>query len=119
MNDAATPPLAVQGLSGGYGDTRILRGLSLQVQAGQVLAVLGRNGVGKTTLMRMLTGLARQFDGELRFKGVDLRALRTHARQRLGISRKYLIPLLEWADGKGLTVRVGDVRRLRITGKSP
>jgi len=40
-------------------------------------------------------------------------------RQRLGISRKYLIPLLEWADGKGLTVRVGDVRRLRITGKSP
>lgn len=40
-------------------------------------------------------------------------------RQRLGISRKYLIPLLEWADGKGLTVRVGDTRRLRTTGKSP
>ena len=40
-------------------------------------------------------------------------------RQRLGISRKYLIPLLEWADGKGLTVRVGDVRRLRTSGKSP
>ena len=36
-------------------------------------------------------------------------------RQRLGISRKYLIPLLEWADGKGITVRVGDTRRLKRT----
>jgi hypothetical protein len=34
-------------------------------------------------------------------------------RDRLGISRKYLIPLLEWADGRGITVRVGDVRHLR------
>jgi selenocysteine-specific elongation factor len=40
-------------------------------------------------------------------------------RERLGISRKYLIPLLEWADGKGLTVRVGDVRRLRVPTQSP
>jgi selenocysteine-specific elongation factor len=36
-------------------------------------------------------------------------------RQRLGISRKYLIPLLEWADGKGITVRIGDTRRLKRT----
>ena len=36
-------------------------------------------------------------------------------RQRLGISRKYLIPLLEWADAKGITVRVGDTRRLKRT----
>jgi selenocysteine-specific elongation factor len=40
-------------------------------------------------------------------------------RDRLGISRKFLIPLLEWADGKGLTVRVGDVRRLRAPARSP
>ena len=40
-------------------------------------------------------------------------------RERLGISRKFLIPLLEWADGKGLTVRVGDVRRLRVPARSP
>ncbi len=86
MSETAAPLLAVQALSGGYGDTRIVRGLSLQVHAGQVLAVLGRNGVGKTTLMRLLIGLARRFDGELRFKGQDIRALRTHARQRLGIS---------------------------------
>lgn len=86
MSGTIVPLLAAQGLSGGYGDTRILRGLSLQVHAGQVLAVLGRNGVGKSTLMRLLTGLARQFDGELRFKGQDIRALPTHARQRLGIS---------------------------------
>jgi ABC-type branched-subunit amino acid transport system ATPase component len=86
MSAPATPLLAVQALSGGYGDTRIVRGLSLQVQAGQVLAVLGRNGVGKTTLMRLLTGLAHRFDGELRFMGRDIRPLRTHARQRLGIS---------------------------------
>jgi selenocysteine-specific elongation factor len=40
-------------------------------------------------------------------------------RERLGISRKFLIPLLEWADGKGLTVRIGDVRRLRAPARSP
>jgi selenocysteine-specific elongation factor len=40
-------------------------------------------------------------------------------RERLGISRKFLIPLLEWADGKGLTVRIGDVRRLRVPARSP
>jgi selenocysteine-specific elongation factor len=40
-------------------------------------------------------------------------------RDRLGISRKFLIPLLEWADGKGVTVRVGDVRRLRVPARSP
>jgi selenocysteine-specific elongation factor len=51
--------------------------------------------------------------------GRDADIVPSAVRERLGISRKYLIPLLEWADGKGLTVRVGDVRRLRTTRKSP
>jgi hypothetical protein len=51
--------------------------------------------------------------------GRDADIVPSAVRERLGISRKYLIPLLEWADGKGLTVRVGDVRRLRVTRKSP
>ncbi len=84
---AAGPALLqVSGLSGGYGDTLVLRALSLQIGAGQVLGVLGRNGVGKTTLMRLLTGLARRFDGDIRLGGRAIGALRTHARQRLGIS---------------------------------
>jgi selenocysteine-specific elongation factor len=51
--------------------------------------------------------------------GRDTDIVPAAVRERLGISRKYLIPLLEWADGKGLTVRVGDVRRLRVPAPSP
>lgn len=82
----ASTLLQVSNLSGGYGDTMVLRSLSLQIGAGQVLGVLGRNGVGKTTLMRLLTGLARRFDGDIHFGGRAIGTLRTHARQRLGIS---------------------------------
>ena len=55
-------------------------------RAGEVLGVLGRNGVGKTTLMRLLTGYLAPFAGQVRWRGDDIAALAPHRRQRAGIS---------------------------------
>jgi branched-chain amino acid transport system ATP-binding protein len=61
--------LEVSGLTAGYGDAVVLEGISLVIEEGQGLAILGRNGVGKTTLMLALMGHARRFEGDLRFAG--------------------------------------------------
>jgi selenocysteine-specific elongation factor len=55
-----------------------------------------------------------QFTGVLKDLGEKGSIIPAQVRDRLGISRKYLIPLLEWADGRGITVRVGDARKLRV-----
>jgi len=61
--------LEVSGLTAGYGDAVVLEGISLAIEEGQGLAILGRNGVGKTTLMLALMGHARRFEGDLQFAG--------------------------------------------------
>lgn len=74
------------GLCGGYGDTQVLRGVSGEVCAGEVLGVIGRNGVGKTTLMRLLTGALRPMSGQVLWRGSDLTGWPGHRRQRAGIA---------------------------------
>jgi urea ABC transporter ATP-binding protein UrtE len=64
--------LSIDGARGGYGKTQILDGATLQVADGEVVALLGRNGVGKTTLMRYAMGLVDSFAGEVRLDGVRL-----------------------------------------------
>jgi branched-chain amino acid transport system ATP-binding protein len=61
--------LEIRNLRAGYGGTEILRGIDLDVQAGEVVAVLGANGVGKTTLNKVLSGIVRARSGEIRFAG--------------------------------------------------
>ena len=68
-----------------YGGSHILRGVSLQVQRGQVLALLGRNGVGKTTLLKALMGLVPIRGGAIRLDGARIDRLRPEQRARLGI----------------------------------
>jgi branched-chain amino acid transport system ATP-binding protein len=68
------PILEVSGLRAGYGETEVLRGLDLRVGAGEVVAVLGANGVGKTTLNKVLSGLLPARAGSVRFAGVDITA---------------------------------------------
>jgi branched-chain amino acid transport system ATP-binding protein len=72
--------LEVRGLHSYYGDAHILHGVSLDVGAGEVVALLGRNGMGKTTLIRSIMGLAppQVREGTIRFEGHDLRPLRPH-----------------------------------------
>jgi branched-chain amino acid transport system ATP-binding protein len=69
-----------------YGDSHVLQGVSLRAERGQVTAVLGRNGVGKTTLCRSLTGLTPPRRGRARFNGVDTTRLAPHRIREAGIS---------------------------------
>ena len=64
------PLLQVEQLSAGYGDAVVLHGVSLSLAEGQTLALLGRNGVGKTTFIDTLAGATRQHGGAMRLNGV-------------------------------------------------
>ena len=77
--------LAVEGVTAGYGDAVVLDDVGLTLGEGDSLAVLGRNGVGKTTLLVTLMGLTRLSRGTLRWRGQDLAALPTHRRCHAGI----------------------------------
>ncbi len=77
--------LAVEGLTAGWGEAVVLEDVSLALEPGDSLAVLGRNGVGKTTLLCSLMGLTRRRRGALRLCGKDLTRLPTHVRARAGL----------------------------------
>ncbi len=68
-----------------YGGSHILRDVSLQVPGGQVTVLLGRNGVGKTTLLKCLMGLVPIRSGEIRFEGVPIHQATPYERARAGI----------------------------------
>ncbi len=82
MNDAA---LAIDGVRAGYGDTVVLEGVSVAVAAGGTLAILGRNGVGKTTLLATIMGHTTLHGGSMHFRGQPIGALAPYRRSRLGI----------------------------------
>ncbi|KAF1066196.1 ABC transporter ATP-binding protein [Variovorax sp.] len=84
MNTTETV-LEIRGLQAGYGATPILQGVDLTVGKGEIVALIGRNGVGKTTTMRCLMGLLRTRGGGVRFLGRDIETLTSDARARLGI----------------------------------
>jgi len=77
--------LAVTGLDAGYGASRVLTGVSLRVGPGEVVCVMGRNGVGKTTLLRAIVGLLRPSSGTVVLDGRDITSLTPWARARLGL----------------------------------
>lgn len=77
--------LEVAHLSAGYGPTQIVSDLSFSIDAGHRLAILGRNGVGKTTLLATLMGLTTRHHGQIRVDGRDLADRRASARARSGI----------------------------------
>jgi len=72
-----------------YGDSHVLQGVSLNIEKGDVVALLGRNGAGKTTLVHTIIGFNPPRSGKIVFDGVDITCLKTHLIARLGIG---LIP---------------------------
>jgi len=80
-----TDLLAVSDMSAGYGPARVLHQISLTLPAGQSLALLGRNGMGKTTLLRSLLGLTNLTSGQIRLADIDITRLPTHRRADAGI----------------------------------
>jgi branched-chain amino acid transport system ATP-binding protein len=85
MPDPAAPLLTVRGLVAGYGGTAILRGVDLAVGKGEVVAVLGANGVGKTTLNKALSGVVSTGGGEIEFAGRRIDGLPPAAIVALGL----------------------------------
>jgi branched-chain amino acid transport system ATP-binding protein len=77
--------LEIADLRSGYATGDVLQGVSLGLDAGEIVGVIGRNGVGKTTLMRTVIGLLRVRGGSIRLRGNDVSALPAEDRARLGI----------------------------------
>jgi branched-chain amino acid transport system ATP-binding protein len=77
--------LRVENLSAGYGEARVIQGLDFALQDGRSLALLGRNGVGKTTLIDTVVGVTTPFSGRIWLRGQDITPLSPHARAHLGI----------------------------------
>ena len=67
-----TALLEVTGLQAAYGDSQVLFGVDLKIEAGQVATLLGRNGMGKSTLLRCLIGWLAPSGGQIRFAGHDI-----------------------------------------------
>jgi branched-chain amino acid transport system ATP-binding protein len=82
---ATEPILRMAGLHASYDATPILRGINLQIGGGEIVAVIGRNGVGKTTMMRCMIGLLPAASGTIEYAGRDITALSADRRARLGI----------------------------------
>jgi ABC-type branched-subunit amino acid transport system ATPase component len=80
------PALAFDGIVCGYGDTMVVRGVSGRLDAGRVLGIVGRNGVGKSTLMKALAGFLPLTGGTVRWGERDLAAVPPHARLAAGIA---------------------------------
>jgi branched-chain amino acid transport system ATP-binding protein len=69
-----------------YGKSHVLHGVSIEIRAGEVVGLLGRNGVGKTTTLKAIMGLVRRTGGQIIFDGQDLAAVPTHQLAALGIA---------------------------------
>ncbi len=82
----ATDRLIVQGLRAGYGQSEVLHGLDFKVGAAEIVVVVGRNGMGKSTLMRTLIGMIPTKSGTITLDGHDITALKSHQRVARGLA---------------------------------
>jgi len=80
-----TALLSLERVASAYGQSRVLWDIDLEVPQGGAVALIGRNGVGKTTLLRTIIGLQKLSSGRIRFKGEDVTQLGAHERARAGI----------------------------------
>ena len=78
--------LELDAVAAGYGDSVVVDGVSLRVDEGECLALLGRNGVGKTTLLATVMGLTRMHGGAIRWRDGDITRMPAHERARAGIA---------------------------------
>ena len=78
--------LEVNDVTAGYGKITVLRNITLNIRDGQIVGLLGRNGMGKTTLIRCLAGLIVPSSGTIHFDGADITQLPPHERARRGIT---------------------------------
>ena len=98
--------LDVQGLRSGYGAVEVLRGVDLQVRPGEIVALLGSNGAGKSTFNQTASGLVRARAGQVRFDGADI----THAHYRDIVLRG----LIHVPEGRGIFPNLSVLENLEL-----
>jgi branched-chain amino acid transport system ATP-binding protein len=90
--------LQLENLTAGYGESVVLEGVSLSMAEGDSLALLGRNGVGKTTLLVTLMGLTRVHGGDIKWRGASIAAVPTYKRAHAGLGwvpqERFMFPSL-------------------------
>ena len=90
--------LEASGVVAGYGETEILHGVSIAVNEGEIVTIIGPNGCGKSTLMKAVVGLVRVQEGSVTFRGADIsahppeRIVRTGAMLRPPVQQRIPIP---------------------------
>jgi len=103
--------LSLEDIRAGYGDSVVLDGISLQLEEAGSLAVLGRNGVGKTTLLLSIMGFTRMLSGTIRWRGREIGAVSPYRRARLGIGwvaqEREIFPSLTVEENLAVAARAG------------
>ena len=87
MSAAATPLLAVRGLRAAYGKIEALKGVDIEINAGEIVALIGANGAGKSTLMMTIFGRPRAREGRIEYDGRDITGVPTHEIARMRIAQ--------------------------------
>jgi branched-chain amino acid transport system ATP-binding protein len=103
------PIIEARGVSAGYGASQVLRGIDFAVHAGETIGLMGRNGMGKTTLIRTLLGLLPTHSGSVLLDGADAGALSVFRRARRGIA---VVP-----ENRGVFASLSVVENLRLAAR--
>jgi branched-chain amino acid transport system ATP-binding protein len=115
--------LKLENVSAGYGDSIVLEEISLAMEEGDSLALLGRNGVGKSTLLITLMGLSKLHGGSLRWCGADLARMPTYARAQAGLGwvpqERCMFPSLTVEEHLTVVARPGPWTLEKIYGLFP
>jgi branched-chain amino acid transport system ATP-binding protein len=118
MSETASVGLQLDGVKAGYGETIVLEEISLYLAPGGTLAVLGRNGVGKTTLLATIMGHTALHAGHIRFAGSDVSTVPAYRRARLGIGfvpqEREIFPSLTLEENLMVAVRPGPWSLARV-----
>src|SRR5216684_1371794 len=113
-----TTGLVLEGVSAGYGETVVLEGIALELTPGGTLTVLGRNGVGKTTLLATIMGHTRLRGGTIRFADKEISRLPPYRRARLGIGfvpqEREIFPSLTVEENLAVAARPGQWSLARV-----
>ncbi len=110
--------LALDSVTAGYGETRVLEDLTLGVASGESVSVIGRNGVGKTTLLATIMGHTTLHQGALRFGDTDITRAPVHLRARAGIGyvpqEREIFPSLSVRENLEIGIKPGDWTEERV-----